>query len=367
VKVLFLTNIPSPYRIDFFEELGKLCDLTVLFEREDAKDRENSWLKTDFTNFKYSFLKSIKIGNDSAFCPSILKYIKGNQYDVIIIGIYSTPTGLLAIEYMSRKKIPFLLNSDGGLIKNDDGLKRKFKSHFIRPASGYLSTGENTNRYLAHYGAKKEKMFIYPFTSLKNEDILNEVLSQEQKKELKKKLGITQSKVILSVGRFIPLKGFDILLKSCEKLDDDIGVYIIGGEPTQQYIDIKNELGLNNVHFVDFKDKTELEDYYRAADLFVLPTRSDIWGLVINEAMANGLPVITTDRCVAGLELIQDGENGFIVPVDDVQALTDKINDILSDDRMRENMANNNLAQIRSYTIENMAKKHMEIFTKIRG
>ncbi|MDF2566888.1 MAG: glycosyltransferase family 4 protein, partial [Oscillospiraceae bacterium] len=93
MKVLFLTNIPSPYRIDFFEELGKLCDLTVLFEREDAKDRENSWLKTDFTNFKYSFLKSIKIGNDSAFCPSILKYIKGNQYDVIIIGIYSTPTG----------------------------------------------------------------------------------------------------------------------------------------------------------------------------------------------------------------------------------------------------------------------------------
>ena len=64
--------------------------------------------------------------------------------------------------------------------------------------------------------------------------------------------------------------------------------------------DEARENDLTNVHFVGFKTKEQLEDYYRAADLFVLPTREDIWGLVVAEAMAYGLGVITTNRCNAG-------------------------------------------------------------------
>ena len=101
-------------------------------------------------------------------------------------------------------------------------------------------------------------------------------------------------------------------------------------------------------------------DYYKAADLFVFPTREDIWGLVVNEAMANGLPIITTNKCVAGLELVKEGENGYIVPVEDEEALYQKIILLLSDDDKQELFANNSLRNIRKYSVEAMAVAHMK-------
>lgn len=365
MKILFLTNIPAPYRVDFFNELGKLCDLTVLYERKQADDRDKKWQSKRAEHFKEVFLKGKTFGSDSAICFSVLKYLKANIYDLIIIGGYSTPTGMLAIKYLKTKNIPFVLNSDGGIIKNDTVFKKWVKKYFISSASAWLSTGEKTTEYLLHYGARKENIYIYPFTSLKNSDLLTDILSKDRKEKIKSKLNIKEDKVVISVGQFIKRKGYDILLKACKNIDRNVGMYIIGGEPTEEYLQLKKNLNLENVHFVGFKTKDELKEYYMVADLFVLPTREDIWGLVINEAMAYGLPVITTDRCVAGLELVKDYENGFIVPVEETKPLTEKMNLILSDDIMRVNMAKRSLDKIRGYTIEIMAKRHIDIFNKI--
>ena len=169
-------------------------------------------------------------------------------------------------------------------------------------------------------------------------------------------------KVILSIGQFIHRKGFDVLLKAAASLQEGANLYIVGGEPTEEYLKMCADLALTNVHFLGFMKKEKLVKYYQAADLFVLPTREDIWGLVINEAMAFGLPVITTDRCVAGLELVEDGLNGYIVPVGDVAALAEKMNAVLSSDFAAMGAAA--LEKVRPYTIENMAATHVEIFSK---
>ena len=94
MKVLFLTNIPSPYRVDFFNELGKLCDLTVLFETKSAKDRDATWAADKITNFKAVFLKGIRRGVAEAVCPGIFKYLTKKKFDVIVVGMYSSPTGM---------------------------------------------------------------------------------------------------------------------------------------------------------------------------------------------------------------------------------------------------------------------------------
>lgn len=168
-------------------------------------------------------------------------------------------------------------------------------------------------------------------------------------------------KIVITVGQFIHRKGFDVLLNAWAKCNKEYELYIIGAEPTKEYHDIKEELHLDNVHFEGFKTKEKLKCYYQAADLFVFPTREDIWGLVVNEAMANGLPVITTDKCVAGLELIKDGENGYIVPAENPNELAKRINELLSNDWLLEKMARNNLQKIRRYTVENMAKLHIKV------
>ena len=84
-------------------------------------------------------------------------------------------------------------------------------------------------------------------------------------------------------------------------------------------------------------------------------------GLVINEAMAYGLPVITTDRCVAGLELVKEGANGYIVPTEDAHSLAEAIEKVLCSDLRK--MGESSLEKIRPYTIENMVKVHIDVFS----
>jgi len=367
MKVLFLTNIPSPYRVDFFNELGKLCELTVLFEKKSSKERDDSWSNFIIKNFNYKILPGKSVGVAEAYCPSVVKELINKRYDKIVVCNYSTPTGRIAINYMRRHKIKYFIEGDGGFAKSGKGLKEKLKRYFLKNASGYLSTAEEHDKYYLTYGAEKEKIFRYPFTSLFYKDIIDTVPSKENKLKLREELGIREKKVILSVGQFIYRKGFDVLINAMKNQNETVGCYFVGGKETEEYINLKNRLSLNNVHFVGFKNKEELKKYYQSADLFVLPTREDIWGLVINEAMSNGLPIISTNRCIAGLELVKNGENGFIVPVDDVDALSQKIETILSSEQILETMGKKSLDKIRDYTFEQMAKRHMEIFEKCKS
>lgn len=124
------------------------------------------------------------------------------------------------------------------------------------------------------------------------------------------------------------------------------------------------KLKLNNIHYMGFKSKEELKEYYQASDIFVLPTRKDIWGLVVNEAMANGLPVITTNKCIAGLELINNGKNGFIVEADNIIQLSNCINEIIDSNERLQSMCVNSINTISNYTIEKMVKCHLQVLLK---
>lgn len=367
MKVLFLTNIPSPYRVDFFNELGKLCELTVVYERNSASDRDRKWVSSNAVTFEEIYLKSMNIKDDNGLDPRVIRYLKKDKFDVIVVGGYSTPTAMLAILIMRLKKIPYILNADGGFIRCDRLITFVIKRFFIGGATTWLSTGGETNKYLQHYGADLKRIYTYPFTSIYTEDILAQEITKDQKEKLKEQLGIADKKVVISIGQFIHRKGFDLLLKAWEHINQNIqdaSLYIIGGEPTKDYIDLVQSRGLKNVNFIGFKTKQELIIYFRIADIFVLPTREDIWGLVINEAMAFGLPVITTDKCIAGLELIEDGVNGFLVPSDDSDTLAKRMRELLDDDILLRNASRNSLKKIKDYTIQNMALKHMDIFGK---
>lgn len=366
MRVLYLTNIPSPYRVDFFNELGKYCDLTVLFERKYSKDREKAWLKNDFKNFKGVFLKGITLFLDSSFTLGVIKYLSRKKYDIIVIGGYSTPTGILSILTLRLMKIPFVLNSDGGFVRSEKKLKRAVKRFLISSATWWVCSGDYTKKSLVFYGAKEDCCFVYPFTSVHSDEVLKEPLSKIDKQRIRVETGITEEKVVVSVGQFIHRKGFDILIKAAKNLPDDTGVYIVGGNPTEEYIRLCEEYNVQNkVHFVPFKGKNDLKKYYMAADVFVLPTREDIWGLVVNEAMAFGLPVITTNKCIAGIELIENGKNGFIVESESVEELAQAINQVLQDETLLNKMSRENLLKIQSYTIENMAKVHFDLFKKL--
>ena len=363
-RVLFLTNYPSPYRVRFFDELGKHMDVTVLFSdrAELKKHRSASWYVEDEGNFRrVQLTKRLATIGNSDLCRDVIGWLR-QPFDAIVLCGYATPTAMLAISYMRLHKIPFWMEVDGGLIREESRLKYRFKRALVSAASWWLSTGRDTTRYLVHYGAREENIHVYPFTSLQEADLLPEPVSRERKAALRQELGMPENHVVLSIGQFIHRKGFDVLLKAAAELDGDTGIYIVGGEPTEEYLQLREDLKLKNVHFVGFQKKEELALYYQAADVFALPTREDIWGLVINEAMAYGLPVVTTEKCVAGQELVENGVNGYLIPVDDHETLAQKLAAILTGNLSA--MGKAALEKVRPYTIENMAKVHVEIFDR---
>lgn len=364
-KVLFLTNIPSPYRVSFFNELGKKCSLTVTFEGRSATDRDSRWQYEKVEYFHAVFMKGIRTGTDHFFCPGILQVLK-RKWDAIIVGTYYTPTAMLAIEYMRLYKIRFFIEADGGMIKEEGGFKYRLKKHFISSADGWFSSGNTTTEYLVYYGADKERCYKFPFTSLTREEVLKGgPPGEEDKKREKRGLGISEKYAILSVGRFSYGKGygkgFDNLMRVAENADKNVGFYIVGDEPTDEFLIWKKEKKLTHVHFVPFQTKKELTRYYIAADIFVLLTRADVWGLSVNEAMANGLPVITTDQCVAGTELVENNKNGFIIAVDDWKRAAEYTEKLIYDQKMMRLFGKCSYEKICSYTIEDMSLAHLKV------
>jgi len=211
-----------------------------------------------------------------------------------------------------------------------------------------LSPSGKTDEYFLKYGIAKNKIFRYNFTSLLQEDVLD--YTSRQNKEI----------TILSIGQFIYRKGFDLLIKGANLIKGKI--IICGGEPTQEYLDLAKEYKADNVEFLGFKTKEQLKEIYLKSDIFVLPTREDIWGLVINEAMNYSLPIVTTSACVAGVELLDEES---IVEPDSTSALVEALNKLIENPSLREEQAIKNNKKIKTHTIENMASRTIEILKLI--
>lgn len=361
-KVIFCTNLPSPYRVDFFNEFGKYCDLTVLYERHSSAERNAAWKGTDAVNFKEVYLDLKLVGVDRSRGNALRKYVKQHPSDVLIFTNYVSPATMEAILWCRLHGRHYYIEFDGGFNKKDSFLKGLLKRFLLRGAKGHLTTANEHIKYLESLGIPQNRIHKYPFTSISEKNIIDlNGITNEFKKEIRENLGITESKVVLAVGQMIYRKGIDILLKASVGLGNNLGVYIVGGKATKEILEQKDSLRLNNVHFVDFKTKTELSKYYLAADVFVFPTREDIWGLVVNEAMANGLPVVSSCRSIAAQEMIVSGVNGIMAEAEVPQSFHNAIKKILNNSSLVEEMRINSLAKSKDYTIEKMAQAHQKL------
>ncbi|MCM8820283.1 MAG: glycosyltransferase family 4 protein, partial [Candidatus Omnitrophica bacterium] len=155
-----------------------------------------------------------------------------------------------------------------------------------------------------------------------------------------------QGDKILFVGRISPEKDIETLLRALSKLKFDFKLQIIGPVQDRRYLSwlmvkFYEIFSSGKVEIIGPLSRDKLIKYYAEADLFVLPSKMETFALVLLEAMASKLPVITTNVGVAN-ELIKNWENGFVVPVGDYKLLSDRIGIILKDDKMRIEMGERN-------------------------
>ena len=361
-QVIFLTNIPAPYRVDFFNELHKQYALKVIFYAKDMgvmgwKDSNKSY------DFEYVFLfgKS-KFG----WISDLYQLIKNNQKAIFVVGGYSLLPEMLSILFLKCLKRDFLLNLDGGFIRKKT-FKTILKNKLIKSASYCLSSGINTTNTLIHYGAKPEKIWEYHFSSLFKKEVLKEPVSKTEKESLRLKWNLNKNHFyLIYVGQLIDRKGVDVLLNALTKVQSNVALLIVGdGVNRNALSDFAKQNNLQDkIHFLGTQSKENVLELLKLSDTFVLPTREDIWGLVVNEAIACGLPVITTKQTGAAYSLIEEGKNGYLYDCNQADRLSFYIDSIYKDDLVAFSKVSLQMAN--KYTIEQMVADHVELFDKIK-
>ena len=368
MKILFLTLLLSPYRVEWMNMLSERNSVTAYYITSEEQTRDSRWLNDITPRFE---TKRVKRGALLGKLPSrsFFAEVFSGDFDIFIIDGYSSLIDLTTIRKLLKKGKKVYINIDGIDIwrpkSKSDIIKDRIKKRVYHSGAHFLCGSQIAADSIISGGADKDHVFTHPFTSLHESDLISFAQKREEQPALKEKLGLSGKKLVLAVGRFIPLKRYDCLIKAWRNMPEDAVLYIIGGGTEKEnYQTLIEQTKAQNITLLDFMPPKQLNDYFRAADLFVHTSETETWGLVFNEAMANGCPVIATDRCVGAVELVRDGKEGFLTAVGDEAALNRNMNKILADDGLREQMTKKALERIKPYTYENQAAVHTAIFEK---
>lgn len=356
MKVLIVFNHPAPYKIRLFNELAKYYDLFVIFEREKASDRPDAFYNIKDFNFNHIILNKGSFGRENSNTNLLKKYIKENhdKYDLIVMNGYSTITELRAIKYMNKHHIPFTLFINGGLIKKEYKFKKWYKTKYISSAKNYFSPCEEADEYLVYYGANKDKIFHYVYSTIYEKDIVNEKLTDEEKLAIREKYNLPKGDLYISASQFIKRKNNAQLIDCFVGLNAHL--LLVGeGNQKEEYERIIKEKNINNIIIRPFEKRDNLFKLMDCCDGFITLSQEDIYGHTTNEAFSRGLPVLSSNKVVGSRHLIKDGKNGFLVDLSKNNDIIDKIN----------NLKNCSFEEVNKTAKENTIEKMVESMIKI--
>lgn len=362
-KVAFIHNIVSPYRIPLFEGLSNhpSIDLFVYFCAKTHKHRK--WEILESNEFNYEILPGFTLefsGITYHINPSIVSRLINGKYDVVILS--GNPDFTTHIAFLTCKllKIPFIWWSEG--IENSQSFLGKVISpltkYIIRSSASIVVPGILAKKFHMKLGATSEKIFLAP-NIVDNDLFIKKSLAFKQNiASIKQELNLPNKKIILYVGRLVEPKGLLYLLESYKKLKmkcNDICLVFVGDGSLKEMLEnLCTEENINDVIFTGWLSDERIK-YYSVADIFVLPTLRDVWGLVINEAMCCGLPVVSTKAAGASWDMIIPGKNGYVVESANSEQLYSSIRTIIFNESLARKMGEKSLEIVKNkHSLDNM-------------
>lgn len=346
-----LTSHPIQYHSPLFRGLARKFDIHVFFAHEQSGKEQSEagfgvvfdWDIDLLEGYSYEFLRNVssKPGvNNYAGCdtPEIDEKIKFGGFDLFIVTGWYLRSYWQAVRACRKYGIPVCTRGDSQLETPRSSLIKIGKEITYRVLlsrfDGFLSVGQKNREYLLHYGVPEEKIFFCPhFIDSK---WFSKLASDSDKTKTLTSLGCELKKyTVLFVGKFIDVKKPVDLILALAELKRTHGeleiqaVYVGAGELEQS---IRAAAADSDVTFIcaGFQNQTALPAIYNAADLLVLPSKSETWGLVVNEAMACGTPVVVSSAVGCGVDLIEPGNTGEIYPVGDIPSLANAISQTLT-------------------------------------
>lgn len=342
MKVVVLFDNFGPYHIARLKALSARCDLLAI--ELNAKSSEYSWLVAPNVPFE-----RVTLGAGGADWATrrieMLKVLGRFNPDVILVPGWIGKAQLAALLWAERERVPAILMSDSQEIDfKRQRWKEKIKSSIIGGFSGSLVAGTPHAYYVRQLGMQPE-LVRTGYDVVDNLYFSNGADAARVNSDIMRKKYRLPRKYFLTTARLIEKKNLSTLLDAyseyrrlavCEQMWD---LVILGdGELRLEIVERIKRLELSDhVHLRGFRQYEELPAFYGLADAFILPSSIEQWGLVINEAMASGLPVLVSDRCGCAIDLIEEGKNGYIFAHKDKARLASLMRHLakLEDDELR--------------------------------
>lgn len=277
--------------------------------------------------------------------------------DVVLLTGYYDPAQLLLGVLLKVRGCRVVLQNESTALDNPrTGWRERLKRAFVRLCDGFFCFGTRAADYMVQLGAQPEQILVRNNAVVDNEQLAHtHADSLPQRQQRQTALGLKPRNLIY-VGRLIELKNLSALLAAfadavrTNPAVDDWGLVLLGEGDQKVTLQAQADR-LDVAHRVAFLpgcDWQAVPTYLALADVLVLPSLSEPWGLVVNEAMACGLPVLVSDRCGCAVDLVRDGQNGYTFAPDVPGQLTEGISQLITaspDVRQRMGQASVRLVQ----------------------
>ena len=331
-RIAWIVHSPTPYKTPFFRMLAAQPPVDVTFFFLYWGDPQRAWHQEPLSGVKYKVLSGVSFrkrpgeGELVHLGPAVIGELRKGRFNLVVICGYSHPTLLFALFYCLVTGTPFVLQGESHVVQQRHPLKRALKRCLLFPllrrARAAFATGRKATDYWVDAGIPRERVFTLSNTP----DIdffLKESESGTGRREVvRKDLGLSRHRTGIFVGRFVEVKGVENILEAMAGLSSEKQpqLLLVGDGPLKsRYENIIQRHNLP-VRLVGFQQKDQLPELYAAADFFILPSLSEPWGVVVNEAMACGLPLLLSDQVGAAYDLLEEGRNGFMIPAGDTAA-----------------------------------------------
>lgn len=366
-KVVIIHNIISPHVSPLFIQIARKVNLTVLY---CAQKEENRNWQDQPTGFDFKVLKNISIRFKNKdlltyfFNLSIIKELKTLKPEVVVISGWDQPSYYAAYLYCKFTKTKFILWSGSTEYEKNFArlITRGLVKVLIKGADRCIAYGSRARKYLISLGANSKKIYVsYNTTDIQKYRSLSEKYKSSIG-EIKQSLRLSNMKIILYYGQLIERKGIKTLIESYKEANKtlpNIALLIIGnGKEKNELVKIAQDI--KGVTICPDPGDDKICKFFAIADVFVLPSKEEVWGLAVNEAMAAGLPVIVSDKAGSSVDLVKNGSEGYTFQSGNKIDLAKKITWILSDDNLRRRMSKNSLKTIQKFTPEISAREFLK-------
>ncbi len=372
-KLAIITTHPIQYYapvFKYFTESGIQCKVFYTWGEGGIKKKYDpsfgktiEWDIPLLEGYQYEFCKNVSKEPGSHHYkgidnPKLIDAIKAYGATHLLIFGWNFKSHLKVMRYF-KGKLPILFRGDSTLLNHTNQpfykiLARKwFLSWVYKHIDCALYVGKENKKYYTFSGLK-EKQLVFAPHAIDNHRFSNNLENKKQAAEQWKiELGIDLDKiVVLYAGKFEAVKNVELLVKAFKLVNSEkLQLLLVGNGILEQSLKALAD-GKTNICFLPFQNQSKIPLVYMMSDIYVLPSKSETWGLAVNEAMACGRAVLVSNKCGCATDLVNNGVNGYVFESNDLQSLTDKLHLLLANKHQLVEMGKASYQMIQDWSFD---------------